>query len=158
MKTHRLLVALAIFVAGCASVPTDRSSKNRGEQAQIERRLKEIFDAAEKKDFDRLDSYHLYGPKFTKFSPESTGRLDAAASRKGEHDGLGAISDLAMHADDLKIDLFGNVGIATFIFRYSFKAGGNSFEKKAQGTMVFAKEGGAWKIAHEHFSTIKAEP
>src|SRR4051812_12626918 len=106
----------------------------------------------------RLDNYHLYGPKFTKFSSESTSRLDAAASRKGEHAGLGAISDLAMHADDLKIDLFGNVGIATFIFRYSFKAGGNSFEKKAQGTMVFAKEGGAWKIAHEHFSTIKAEP
>src|SRR5258705_2813018 len=84
MKTHYLWFAAAILVTGCASVPPDRSSDNPGEQAQIERRLKEIFDAAEKKDFTRLDSYHLYGPKFTKFSPESIGRPDAAASRKVE--------------------------------------------------------------------------
>jgi len=66
----------------------------------------EIIDAAEKRDFQRLDSYHLYGPKFTKFETQAPGRLDAEAARKGEHDGLGAATDVAMRADDLKIDVF----------------------------------------------------
>jgi len=49
------------------------SGISRGEIA-IERRLQEVFAAAENKDFDRLDSYHFYGPKFTKFSvPHLTG-------------------------------------------------------------------------------------
>jgi len=159
MKTHHLLSVAAILLIGCVSPRTAHvTADNPEEKAQIERRLKEIFDAAEKKDLNRLDSYHLYGSKFTKFAPESASRLDATAARKGEHDGLGSINELSMHADDLKIDLFGDVGIATFVFRYSFKAGGNSVEKKAHSSMVFVKDRGAWKIAHEHFSALKSDP
>jgi len=117
--------------------------------------LREIFDAAEKKDLNRLDSYHLYGPKFTKFSGATLNRQDAAASRKGEHGGLASINDLKMQADDLKIDLFGDVGIVTFILKSSFRAGGNSIENKDRSTMVFVKEHGVWKITHEHFSSIQ---
>jgi ketosteroid isomerase-like protein len=157
MKTGRLLSLVAVLLAGCSSLPRNSPNAETQEKGQIERRLKETFDAAEKKDFDRLDSYHLYGPKFTKFAPESVTRLDSVAARNGEHAGLGSISELAMHADDLKIDLFGDVGITTFTFRYSFKAGGSAFKKEAQATMVFVKDGNGWKIAHEHFSALKAD-
>src|SRR5882724_6848659 len=80
-----------LLATGCASPRTaDLQADYPEERAQIERRLQEVIVAAESKDFARLDSYHLYGPKFTKFSGSSSQRLDAAAGRKGEHDGLGS--------------------------------------------------------------------
>jgi len=150
---------VGFLIAGCeteraASRPANRSS----ERTQIERRLNEVFDAAEKKDLARLDSYHLYGPSFTKFSAFPPGRQDAAASRRGEHEGLGAISDLKMHANDLKIDVFDAVAIATFILDSSFKVASAAHQKQDQGTLIFVKDHGDWRITHEHFSPYNASP
>jgi len=153
LASASILVA-ALFV-GCASAPTKNTQT---QEAQVKRRLYEILDAAEKKDFERLDSYHLYGPKFTKFSAASASRLDAAASRKGEHDGLGAINDLKIHSEELKTDVFGDVAVATFILNFSFKAGSGSIEGKEQATLVFVNNRGSWRITHEHFSPIKSNP
>jgi ketosteroid isomerase-like protein len=158
-QTRKLLPLVGLLLVGCASAPTSKLTADcPKEEAQIRRRLDEIIDAAEKKDFNRLDSYHFYGAKFTKFAPEAPGRQDAEAARKGEHDGLGAATDLRMQAIDLKIDVFGDVGIATFVLDYSFKAATGTIEKKANSTMVFVKERGAWKIAHEHLSALRPNP
>ena len=93
----------ALRVNGCASAHTANPQATLArDQAQIQQRLQEVIAAAESKDFNRLDGYHLYGPKFTKFSGSSPERLDAAAGRKGEHDGLGAAKGLKMRADALK--------------------------------------------------------
>jgi ketosteroid isomerase-like protein len=146
-------LAVVFLAAGCASVPTKADCPV--ERAHIEHRLQEIFAAATAKDFNRLDGCHLYGPKFTKFSGSSPERLDANASRKGEHEGLGSIKGLQMRADALKIDVFGTVGVATFILDYSFDSGGKTMHAKERSTMIFVKEGGTWKIAHEHLSSIK---
>ena len=147
---------LAVVLAtGCASLRTaDPQADDQKERVQIERCLQAVFEAAETKDFDRLDGYHLYGPKFTKFSGSSSNRLDAAAGRQGEHEGLGAITGLKMRAEALKIDVFDQVGIATFILAYSFDSGGVIVHRKERSTLVFVKERGAWKIAHEHLSPI----
>jgi len=151
-----LLPTVAVLIAGCASGPTAKSSADYPQQqAQIRQRLNEILDAAEKKDFVRLDSYHLYGPKFTKFATEAPGRLDAEEARKGEHDGLGAATGLAMRADEVKIDVFGDVGIATFVLNYSFKVGTETIEKKTHSTLVFVNDHDTWKIVHEHLSAPK---
>jgi ketosteroid isomerase-like protein len=148
--------AVAFLASGCASLPAvDPQANYPAERAQIEHRLQEVFTAATAKDFNRLDGYHFYGPKFTKFSDTSSERLDANTGRKREHEELGSISGLKMRADALKIDVFGNVGIATFILDYSFDSGGVATHAKERSTLVFVKESGAWKIAHEHFSTIK---
>lgn len=145
----------ALLTAGCASLHTANPQATQArEQAQIQRRLQEVFVAAESRDFDQLDRYHLYGPKFTKFSGSSSDRLDAAAGRKGEHDGLGGAKGLKMQADALKIDVFDNVGIATFILDYSVESGGEVVYKKDRSTLVFVKEAGEWKITHEHLTPI----
>lgn len=97
---------IAVFVlTGCASEPAGKPAEHRPEAVdQIQSRLNEIIEAAEQKDFAQLDSYHLYGSSFTKFSPEASARLGAEAARKGEHDGLGAATDLKMRVDELKIN------------------------------------------------------
>jgi len=146
----------AFLLAGCAAPRTaDVPADHPHQRAQIERRLQEVLVAAETKDFHRLDSYHLYGPRFTKFTGSSPDRLDAAAGQKGEHEGLGSTQGLKMRADGLKIDVFGDVGIATFILDYSFQAGGESVRRRDRSTLVFVRERGEWKIAHEHLSPIQ---
>lgn len=144
----------ALMLGGCASAPREKNAAPPKAAREITARLLEIIDACQKKDFERLESYHLYGPQFTKFSTESAMRLEADAARKGERDGLSAVNGLAMRADDLKIDVFGKAGIATFVLSYSFKVDDQTIEKQAKTTMVFVKEGKQWRIAHEHLSAI----
>jgi ketosteroid isomerase-like protein len=153
-----LSIIAALLLAGCASAPkTDPRGDDKAATAQIERRLQEIFDAAEKKEMERLDSYHLYGPGFTKFTSERADRLDAEETRKGEHEALIGASGLKMQAEGLKIDVLGETAVATFILNYSVKSGADTIQKKARSTLVFVKEQG-WKIVHEHFSTIQPRP
>lgn len=151
---------VSFLVTGCATVRTaDPPTHNAEATAQIERRLRDIFVAAESKDFPQLESYHLYGPHFTRFSGSSPMRLDAAATRQLEHDALGAIQGLRMQADMLQIEVFGTVGIATFILDYSFDLNGETIHKKDRSTLVFVLDRGEWKIAHEHLSPIQgSEP
>ena len=152
-KILRILPIVALLAAGCASTrQSNLEAPYAAEQAQIEHRLKEIFDAATKKDFPRLDSYHLYGPKFTRFATESPNREDAHAAREAEHNGLNAVSGMKVHLENLKIDVFSNVGVATFILQYSFAVGTETVEREAKGTLVLVNDTGSWKIVHEHFS------
>lgn len=150
-----MLVIVGLMVGGCATGPRWKVAAEQPKEAkEIAGRLLEIMDACEKKDFERLESYHLYGPKFTKFSTESAGRLDAEVARQDERDGLSKVNGLSMRVDGLKIDVFGKTGIATFLLNYSFKKGEETVENQAKTTMVFVKEGGQWRIAHEHLSAI----
>lgn len=150
------IVALAI---GCASTrhPSHSFAVNSTERA-IHMVLDEVFAAAAQKDFTRLDHYHLYDAKFTKFSGERAARLDAEASREDEHRSLMAVEGLATQRVDEKIDVFGKIGIATFILQYQFHVSTNSVTKNARGTLVLVYDQGTWKIVHEHFSPVLATP
>ena len=156
---RQLPVLVTLLLVGCASSPTARlNTPHPNDQAAVEHRINEIFDAAEKKDMPRLDSYHFYGPKFTKFAPEAPGRMDAGAARQGEHVGLSQLDELMMRADGLKVDVFGDTAIATFVMTYSFKLRDDTIRKQAFATLVFVKVGREWKITHEHFSQAKSNP
>ena len=151
----RVLPCFVLLCAGCTSAPQPQMAAGDAEQKeQIRHVLIDIIDACEKKDFARLDNDHLYGPKFTKYDTGSPARWDAAAAREGERKGLAAANDLHMQAKDLDIEVFGNTGISTFSLVYQFKVGTDNIERSARATLVFVKEHGAWKIAHEHLSTV----
>jgi ketosteroid isomerase-like protein len=124
------------------------------EQTKIGKTIDEILDAAQKKQLDRLDAFHAYGPKFSKFEDDGAGRQDAALGKKGEHDGLAAVKSFNAKVSDLKIDVFGNSAVATFILAYDLDTGKEKMSGKDRGTFVFVKVGGAWKIVHEHSSPM----
>lgn len=129
------------------------------EQAQVARALEEILDAAQRKDFARLDSLHLDGPKFSKFDDGAyRGRQDAETSRKAERAGLGAIREFSPRVEDLKVDVFGPVAVATFLFPYEFVTAAGATSVRSRSTIVFVKDEGRWKIAHEHHSSAEAKP
>jgi ketosteroid isomerase-like protein len=149
-----LMTTSVLLWTGCVTTQQVSSANRDGEEAQVRERLAEIFHAAERKDLARLDSYHWYGPHFTKFA--GTGkRMDAAAAREGEHKGLSALAGLKFRAGDLQVDVFSDTAVATFIAAASFKAGADTVTKRERGTLVLVKRSGSWKIVHEHFSAAE---
>ena len=127
-------------------------------QAAITARLDKILDACVVKDFDRLAAYHLAGSKFSKFDDlDPLDRQDDQTAMRSEVEAFTAIDDLEAHADDLKIDVFGRVAVATCVFRAAFRVGGERQASRTRTTVVFVDAGdGDWLIAHEHHSPFAA--
>ena len=130
------------------------------EQVQVEERLREIMSAAQSKEVDRLESYHLFGPKFTKFDDfEPLDRQDAETTRRLEREAITGVKEFRPNVTDVKVDVFGPVAVATFVFDYGITTEDDEeLSVRARSTMVFAKDGSEWKIVHEHFSPFKGNP
>jgi len=64
------------------------------------------------------------------------------------------MTDFKYNLQDLKVNVFGDVAIATFHGDFGGKMGQDTLSFKLQNTMVFVKDGDAWKIVHEHFSPL----
>jgi len=141
----------------CASLALSGvvAASEADDQAKVTKTINEIIDAAQKKQIDRLESFHAYGPKFSKFEDDSLGRQDAAAGKKGERDGIMGVKSFNAKVSDLKVDVFGNSAVATMILAYEVDTGKEKAAGKDRATLVFVKEGGAWKIVHEHASPMK---
>jgi len=68
------------------------------------------------------------------------------------------ISDYAYSIEELRVDVLGDVAIATFYLTYSgmfvndYSFEGSPVRSKTRATMVLERTPKGWKVAHEHFS------
>ncbi len=126
-------------------------------QVQIRGRLDEIWSAARQRDFERLESFHLYGPKFTEFK-DGKPRGDARSCAAGERAIFSMLEAPAVDMKDLAIQVYGEVAVVTFNGHFTGRAHGQPVALDQQSTMVFANVAGDWKVVHEHFSLIGKPP
>jgi ketosteroid isomerase-like protein len=127
-------------------------------QDAVGARMEEILDACRVKDFARLSAYHLSGPKFSKYDDEGPqGRQDDRTAMQAEIDAFTPLEGFDGRFDDLKIDVFGAVAVATGIFRCTFTIGGESGAAQSRSTIVLVNDDGNWLIAHEHHSPFVEE-
>jgi hypothetical protein len=129
-----------------------------GEQLEVERRLEDIMSAARGQAVDELESYHAFGPKFTKFDDfEPLDRQDGETTRRREREAILGVKEFDARVVDLKVDVFGAVAITTFVMDYRVVDDeGERHSFRARATMVFAKGESGWRIVHEHFSPFVA--
>lgn len=138
----------------------DLSTANRPAaeaQGEVRQRLEEIWPTAAAKDFERLESFHLYGPKFTEFK-DGRPRGDAATCAAGERATFSRLEHPLVDMGDLAINVFGDVAVATFNGRFTGQIAGNAVALDQQCTIVFVRVGGDWKIVHEHMSPLGGPP
>jgi ketosteroid isomerase-like protein len=128
------------------------------EQLEVERCLEDIMSAARRRAVDQLESYHAFGPKFTKFDDfEPLERQDAETTRRLEREAILSVKEFDPRVLDLKVDVFGPIAVTTFVMDYRVVAAeGERHSFRARATMVVAKDGGRWLIVHEHFSPFVA--
>jgi ketosteroid isomerase-like protein len=128
--------------------------RHAAEQTAVRTRLDEIWVAAAARDFDRLESFHLYGDGFTSFK-EGGPREDAVGNAQGERAMFSTLEDPAVQMHDLKIQIYGVVAIATFNGHFTAVVQDAPVALDQQATMVFIDVAGDWKIVHEHFSPLR---
>jgi len=78
-----------------------------------------------------LQEIHLKSDKFTKFGPRSFNRQDVKSTNESEAAFFGSVSNMNYEIEELKIDVFGDIGIATYYPHVSFVKDGE--EKAVSG-------------------------
>jgi ketosteroid isomerase-like protein len=129
------------------------------DRKEVEGLIRSFFDAGKEKDLSMLAEFHASRGRFTKFdeNPPYT-RQNSDEAFVHEQAAFANISDYNYTIDELRIDLLGDVAIATFYLAYSgmfvndYSFEGSPVGSKARVTMVMFREEKGWKIAHEHLS------
>ena len=119
-------------------------------QNELREVINSIYKDAETSNLEGLKASHLLSDKFTKFGPRSFERQDVESTNESELAHFGSISNFKAKAKDLKIDVFGDIGIATFYPHVSFEKDGEEKTGSGRQTFVFLKTSEGWKIIHEH--------
>jgi len=158
-RAARAAVLAALLAScRCPEPSADLSDPSPEAQAEVEQALHDLLEAAEQKDFIRLESMHLYGPKFSRWDGKDPGRLDAEETRRAERAGIEPLDAFHAGVEDLKVDVFDRTAIATFVMPYEAVARGQTSRARVRATLVWVKTGAGWKVAHEHLSPFPAKP
>ena len=129
------------------------------DRKDVEGLIRSFFDAGKNKDLSALADFHASRGHFTKFdeNPPYT-RQNSEEAFVYEQAAFANISDYNYSIEDLRIDILGDVAIATYYLAYSgmfvndYSFEGSPVGSRARVTMILAREHHGWKIAHEHFS------
>jgi hypothetical protein len=97
-----------------------------------------------------LQGVHLNSEKFSKFGPRNFERQDVTSTNRSEAAFFSSIREATYEVRDLKIDVFGDVGIATYYPEVSFVRDGVQVASSGRQTLVFLRTDSGWKLVHEH--------
>ena len=126
---------------------------------EVEMFVHAFFEAGKNKDLSSLGGFHAPSSLFSKFdeSPPYT-RQNAEEAFIYEQAAFANLSDYQYGVEDLRVDIVGDVAIATFYLTYKgifvndYSFEGSTVGSRSRVTMVLARIDGNLKIVHEHFS------
>ena len=150
MKQTLLIITALMLVVGLASgqEPIEELSE------ELKLVVLDVWNDANNRDIESLKSAHFNSPRFSKFGPRVSERQNVDETNSSESEHFSSIKDVDLKIDDLKIDIFDNVGVITFYNNYSFIKNSKSVNGKGRVTLVFYNTHDGWKIVHEHSSSF----
>jgi ketosteroid isomerase-like protein len=151
-----VLVMLVACTGQRQDVPDPINNSPPNAQNEIRKAVESIKNDIESANIAGLQGMHLASEKFTKFGPRSFDRQDVNSTNRSEAAFFSSISNARYEARDLKVDVFGDIGIATYYPEVSFTRDGESVQVSGRQTLVFLKTGSGWKLVHEH-GTIRPQ-
>jgi hypothetical protein len=119
-------------------------------QEELRAAVLSIASDAMSANIEGLQAIHLNSEKFSKFGPRSFERQDVSSTNESEAAFFSSVSDLKYEVRDLRIDVFDDVGIATYYPHVTFLKDGERNEVNGRQTLVFIRTPDGWKIVHEH--------
>jgi ketosteroid isomerase-like protein len=141
-----------LLLGACGAHTSDSAAPHNESEAESQ-----IYDAvmAIKQDIETsniagLQKAHLNSAKFSKFGPRKFERQDVEAANQSEAAFFSSISEASYEVNELKIDVFGDVGIATYYPEVSFLKNETRMEASGRQTLVFLNTDAGWKLIHEH--------
>lgn len=111
----------------------------------------ERFEGLRMRDAEAISSC-MDSEMYTKFDDWPPFRRQRNEGLRNEADAVKVLSSYTYSIDDLAIDIYDSVGVATFHLSYSGQVRKSPFQIRSRVTVVLRKVGDAWKIVHEHYS------
>ncbi|MDN3643157.1 nuclear transport factor 2 family protein [Lutimonas halocynthiae] len=149
-----IIALLFVILSSCSEKKSDKPDIVNDLFPEVQNELREVIHSivkdCETANLDGLKTTHLLSDKFTKFGPRSFERQDVESTNESELAFFGSVSNYKEEVKDLKIDVFGEIGIATFYRFVSFEQDGEEKNVNVRQTYVFLKTSDGWKIIHEH--------
>lgn len=156
MKNGCILVvhATCLVFAGCSgekqAMKDPINDPFVNQQSEIREAILSIKRDIESSNIDGLQAIHLESEKYTKFGPRNFERQDVTSANETEAAFFSSITNARYDVKDLKIDVFDDVGVATYYPEVSFVRDGNDVAVTGRQTLVFLKTDSGWKLVHEH--------
>jgi ketosteroid isomerase-like protein len=119
-------------------------------QAELREVIESLANDVMTPNIQRLKDMHLESEKFTKFGPRSFERQDVMSTNESEAAFFGSVSNMNYEVKELKIDVFGDIGIVTYYPHVRFVKDGEETRVTGRQTLVFLRTENGWKIVHEH--------
>ena len=155
-KSILFVLMFCVLFASCKKDSAELQTNSKYNEEELIEELKqtvyEIWEDANNTNIEKLKSVHYESPKFSKFGPRISQRQSVSETNESETDHFSSIKDVKLVIEDLKVDIFENIGIATFYNNYSFIKNDESIKGKGRVTLAFLKTPNGWKIIHEHSS------
>ncbi|UCD62167.1 MAG: nuclear transport factor 2 family protein [Flavobacteriaceae bacterium] len=149
-----IITLLFLSFSSCSEKKSDQVDLINNNFMESQNELKEVVNTivkdAETTNLEGLKNSHLVSDKFTKFGPRGFERQNVDDTNESELAFFGTISNYEEEVKDLKIDVFGEVGIATYYRFVSFEQDHEKKNVNLRQTLVFLKTNEGWKIIHEH--------
>ena len=146
-------LALLLLVS-CAGAGENNHDLVNHPFSEAQAELREVVESMRKNamtaNVEGLQGIHLVSDKFTKFGPRSFERQDVASTNESEAAFFSSVAILNYEARELKIDVFGDIGIVTYYPHVSFVQNGESKKARGRQTLVFLNTADGWRIVHEH--------
>ncbi len=153
-KPIPLFTFLLFVIAACSETTNEQPDiiKNQFPEKQQEliEAVNTIVRDAETANLDGLRDIHLVSDKFTKFGPRSFERQNVQQTNESELAFFGSVTNYKEEVKDLKVDVFGEVGIATYYREVSAEQDGTVSTAELRQTLVFVNTKDGWKLVHEH--------
>lgn len=135
------------------------------EKAEVSKLIRAFYEVGRTKDLASLTGFHAPARLFTKFdeNPPYT-RQNSDEAFMYEQAGFANISDYEYKIENQRVDLVGEVAIATFYLAYTgvfvndYSFEGMTVGSRSRVTMVLSKFEGGWKIVHTHSSSFPELP
>lgn len=136
-----------------------QASGHHDEIGKITKVILDEFRLPHKGDFDSYRNTHLFEEGFSIYSAfPPFGRFEGSDALLKERKWFHEIApDLTTKIRDLKIEILGDVALATLSVIYSGKYFRKLRKIMLRGTVVLCKKDGVWKILHEHWSRQDVE-
>jgi len=117
----------------------------------------DMADAFNRGDIDAILGF--FDPEFVGFSSTAHERLHGLkALRKTFVYYLKQGEGVDFQLDEVEVNTFGPVAVATFYWSVTMKSHGKEHEVVGRGSHVFVQRDSQWKIVHEHFSRAHHKP
>ncbi len=153
-RWEAILLPVLLLLVSCSSEKPSQQDLIDDPFPEAQAELREVVESIVKDamtaNIEGLQAAHLVSDKFTKFGPRSFDRQDLTSTNESEAAFFGSISDFSQEIRNLKIDVFGDIGIVTYYPHVSFVQDGEERTGSGRQTLVFLRTKSGWKIVHEH--------